>query len=194
MNEAVQDQRSGRVIFISHCFLNQNAKVRGIAQFAGIHKPLINLLTKHDIGIFQMPCPEMSYLGPMRWGQVKDQYNTPMFRRHCENIAEQVTDQASEYHRAGYELVGFIMVDGSPVCGLNRTAQPIRETDQWGGMVWYTPEQQFAQDCGVFCKIIQAALVARGFTDIPFVGLPEVDEAGSMADALEEISGILENT
>jgi predicted secreted protein len=191
MDPSVEDQRSGRVIFLSHCFLNQNAKVKGIAHYPGVHKPIIELLCEHDIGIFQMPCPEMSYLGSMRWGQVKDQYNTPMFRRHCEQIADQVLDQALEYHRAGYELVGFIMVDGSPVCGLNRTAQPIRDGDQWGGMVWYKPEQHFDQDSGVFCEILQDGLKDRGFSDIPLVGLPEVEKAGSLEDALEKLKGIL---
>jgi predicted secreted protein len=191
MDEIVQDQRSGRVIFLSHCFLNQNAKVRGIAKYPGVHKPLIDLLTQHDVGIFQMPCPEMSYLGPMRWGYVKDQYNTPMFRRHCEKIAQQVLDQAVEYRRAHYELVSFIMVDGSPVCGLNRTAQPIQETDQWGGMVWYIPEQHFAPERGVFCEILQAMIQKQGLSDIPFVGLPEVDEAGSLVKGMEKIQSIL---
>ncbi len=138
-----------------------------------------------------MQCPEMSYLGPMRWGQVKDQYNTPMFRRHCVQIADLVLDQALEYHRVGYELVGFIMVDGSPVCGLNRTAAPIKEGEQWGGMVWYMPGQHFAKDCGVFCEILQAAMNERGLLDIPFIGLPEVEEAGSLEDALEKVKGIL---
>ncbi len=191
MDNSIQDLRSGRVIFLSHCMLNQNAKVRGIAKYPGVHKPLIDMLTQHDVGIFQMPCPEMSYLGPMRWGHVKDQYNTLMFRRHCEKIAQQVLDQAVEYHRSDYELVGFIMVDGSPVCGLNRTAQPITDGEQWGGMVWYTPKQRFTQDKGVFCEIFQDEAQKRELGDLPFLALPEVEEAGSLDEALEKIRGIL---
>jgi hypothetical protein len=83
------------------------------------------------------------------------------------------------------------MVDGSPVCGLNRTAQPIQETDQWGGMVWYIPEQHFAPECGVFCEILQAMIQKQGLSDIPFVGLPEVDEAGSLVKGMEKIQSIL---
>jgi hypothetical protein len=133
----------------------------------------------------------MSYLGPMRWGQVKDQYNTPMFLRHCEKIARQVLDQAVEYHRAGYELVGFIMVDGSPVCGLKRVPQPIEETDQWGGMVRYTPEQHFVHDRGVFCETLQAMAEEQDLKNIPFTSLPEVEAAGSLVKSLQEIQGIL---
>jgi predicted secreted protein len=191
MDDSIQDLRSWRVIFLSHCLLNQNAKVRGIAKYPGVHKPLIDLLCEHDIGIFQMPCPEMSYLGPMRWGQVKDQYNTPMFRHHCENLATEVLEQAQEYRRAGYDLIGFVMVDGSPVCGLNRTAQPITEGEQWGGMVWYTPEQRFVQDKGVFCEILQEEAQKRDLGDLPFLALPEVEEVGSLDEALEKIKAIL---
>ena len=82
------DSRGGKVIFVSHCILNQNAKVRGIAVFPGAVRPVVDLLLDHGIGIYQMPCPEMTYLGALRWGQVRDQYDSPMFRRHCRALAK----------------------------------------------------------------------------------------------------------
>ena len=138
----VNDARSEKVIFLSHCCLNQNAKVRGIAQFPGAITPLVNLLLEHGVGIYQMPCPEMQYLGNMRWGQVKDQYNNPMFRRHCQQIAETVVDQVQNYRQCGVKVLGFVMMDGSPVCGLNRTPQPKHPDQIWGGMTWYIPESR----------------------------------------------------
>ena len=123
-NPAVRDKRGGKVIFLSHCCLNQNAKVRGIARYAGAVTPLVELLLEEGVGIYQMPCPENSYLGNMRWGMVKDQYNNPMFRRHCRRLAQEVVDQAENYLQCGYQVLGFVMMDGSPVCGLNRTPAP----------------------------------------------------------------------
>ena len=57
---AVRDSRSGKIIFLSHCCLNQNAKVRGIARYPGAIRPLVELLLEHGVGIYQMPCPEMA--------------------------------------------------------------------------------------------------------------------------------------
>src|SRR5512139_3529035 len=108
---SVKDVRSGRLIFLSHCCLNQNDKVRGIAIYPGAINPLVELLLEANVGLYQMPWPAMTYVGAMRWGQVKDQYDSPMFRRHCLGLAVGVLDQAEEYARSGYQIAGFVMMD-----------------------------------------------------------------------------------
>lgn len=190
-NANIVDIRSRKILFVSHCVLNQNAKVRGIAKYQATVKPVVELLLKSNVGIFQMPCPEMSYYGAMRWGQVKSQYDSPMFRKHCKFLVDMVLDQAEDYHRSGYELLGFVMVDGSPVCGLNRTPAPVNEDQIWGGMVWYTPEQKFVADQGVYCEKLQATAEERGLGALPFVAIPEVEEAGSFDQALKQIKKML---
>ncbi len=187
---AVKDKRSQKVIFLSHCCLNQNAKVRGIAQYPGAIQPLVELLLEHGVGMYQMPCPEMSYLGNMRWGQVKDQYNTPMFRRHCQRLAESVVDMAENYLQCGYQVLGFVMMDGSPVCGLNRTPRPKNGT-LWGGMTWYLPESEYLPEQGNYCEVLQEELRRRGLEHLPFVAAPEFDEVGSMEASLERIRALL---
>ena len=186
------DARGGKIIFVSHCILNQNAKVRGIAAFPAAIRPVVDLLLDHDVAIYQMPCPEMAYLGAMRWGQVRDQYDSPMFRRHCQNLADQTLDQAREYLRAGYRVMGFIMVDGSPVCGLQKIPQPAAEGQIWGGMPRYVPAQHFVNGRGVFCEILQAEAARLGLAGIPFVSMPEVSDAGSFEDALGSIRDLLQ--
>lgn len=182
MKDSVDDARAGKIIFVSHCTLNQNAKVRGIAKFPAAIKPLVDLLLGNDIAIFQMRCPEMEYFGSMRWGQVKPQYATPMFRKHCRELANEVLDQVEDYRRGGYDVLGFVMMDGSPVCGLNRTPVPAVKDQKWGGMVWYTPRQRFDPDRGVFCEELQAEAEKRGITDIPYLSFPEADEVGTTFD------------
>ena len=54
----VSDNRSKKIIFLCHCCLNQNAKVRGIASYPGAITPLISMLLEEGIGMIQMPCPE----------------------------------------------------------------------------------------------------------------------------------------
>lgn len=190
----VRDNRSGKIIFLSHCCLNQNAKVRGIATYPGAIRPLVELLLDEGVGMFQMPCPEMSYVGAMRWGQVKDQYNSPMFRRHCRNLAERVADQMEEYHRSGYQVLGAVMMDGSPVCGLHKTPQPADPELVWGGMTWYVPEQIAVADRGVYCEALQHELRQRpGLENIPFVSVPELKELGSFEEAFQQIRALLQS-
>jgi predicted secreted protein len=89
IKENTQDKRNRKLIFVSHCMLNQNACVNGISSEPAMITPLIKMLMENDVAIYQMPCPEVSYIGQARWGQVKEMYNTPMFRRHCRKIAKQ---------------------------------------------------------------------------------------------------------
>lgn len=187
----VSDNRSEKIIFLSHCCLNQNAKVRGIASYPGAITPLINMLLEEGIGIIQMPCPEMTYLGNMRWGQVKDQYNNPMFRRHCKCIVETIADQAENYIQCGYQIVGFVMMDGSPVCGLNRTPRPKDPNVLWGGMTWYIPESEYLIEGGVYSEILQEELKKRGIENIPFVASPEFDKVGKLDQALDAIKALI---
>jgi len=188
----VKDARSGRLIFLSHCCLNQNAKVRGIAIYPGAIRPLVEMLMDADVGMIQMPCPEMTYAGAMRWGHVKDQYNSPMFRRHCQALATSVLDQAEEYHRAGYQIAGFVMMDGSPVCGLNSTPQPLQPDILWGGMTWYVPDSRQVRDKGVFGEILHdEARKREALAGIPFAAYPESARAGADREALEAIRILL---
>ena len=80
---SITDQRSGKLVFLSHCILNQNACVRGLASQPAVIREVVDAALDHDVAMYQMPCPENTYVGSMRWGMVKKMYGTPMFRRHC---------------------------------------------------------------------------------------------------------------
>ena len=187
IKDKIEDVRSGKLIFISHCLLNQNACVKGISSEPAMITPLIKLLMENDVGIYQMPCPEVSYYGSARWGQVKGQYSTPMFRKHCRKIAEQMFDYIENYTDTGHRVVGIVMRDGSPTCGLHRTAVSADNDQVWGGMVWQVPKQRFAETQGVYCEELHAELQQRQLKDVLFLSLPEVPEAGNFDAMLEEI-------
>ena len=192
IKDTVDDARSGRLIFISHCLLNQNACVRGLASQPAAIRELIDLLLDNNVAIYQMPCPEVTYYGSMRWGQVKKQYASPMFRKHCRHIAEQMCDQVQTYRDNGHEVIGFVMRDGSPTCGLLCSAVEADENQVWGGMVWNaSPLQRFGKTKGVFTEELQGEVERRGMKDILFLSLPEVAEAGSFPDRLAEIKKVI---
>jgi predicted secreted protein len=191
IDESIRDARGGRLVFVSHCILNQNAKVRGLAGAQAAVMPVVELLLANGIGIYQMPCPEMSYLGAMRWGQVRDQYDSPMFRRACQVLAGPVLDQAEEYSRSGYRVLAFVMIDGSPVCGLNMTPQPVSGDQILGGMNWYLPSTHHIAEPGVYCRILQEEARQRQLGHIPLIGIPEVPEVGSFDDAMRTLQRVI---
>jgi predicted secreted protein len=189
VKDTIADRRGGRLIFISHCFLNQNACVRGLASQPAAIRELIDLLLDNGVAIYQMPCPEVTYIGSMRWGQVKKQYASPMFRRHCRQIAEQMCDQVQTYRDNGHEVIGFVMRDGSPTCGLLCAAVEADENQVWGGMVWHaSPLQRFGETPGVFTEELQAEVGRRSMKDLLFLSVPEVPEAGSFDACLAAIA------
>ena len=55
-----------RIIFVSHCVVNQCARARGIkTKLNGkvIVKPIIDFIIEHNVGMIQLPCPEIKYEG-----------------------------------------------------------------------------------------------------------------------------------
>ena len=66
-NQALQtsmaDARSGEVVFISHCLLNQNTRYLGGAVCPGVVGVAIAPYVRDGTGIVQMPCPEQRVWG-----------------------------------------------------------------------------------------------------------------------------------
>ncbi len=120
-------QRGRKVALVAHCLLNANARVEGLASHAGVH-PLLAELTARGYGVLQLPCPEFTLLGGKRWGQTREQYDTPWFAAHCARLAGEVTDQVREHRRCGVRVGPVVGVEGSPSCGVARTS-----SGPWGG-------------------------------------------------------------
>ncbi len=51
--------RAGKLVLLSHCLLNVNAKVYGLAKYEGALAGLTGFLVEEGFGIIQLPCPEM---------------------------------------------------------------------------------------------------------------------------------------
>ena len=57
------DGRSKKVVFVAHCFLNQNAISDGTAVYPAVWRDPIEFFMDAHVGIVQMPCPELCCLG-----------------------------------------------------------------------------------------------------------------------------------
>ena len=156
--------RSKKIIVVSHCILNANAKVRPLAVYPGVLVSAVQSFINDGAGLFQLPCPESSYLGINRWGMCFEQYNTPKFRRHCRQILEACIDQLETFVAEGYEIIGIIGADGSPNCGVNKIPAGLS-----GGVIGQAEsvEKQlegfeFKKGPGVFFTVLKQMLKERG--------------------------------
>lgn len=123
----IEDRRSRRIVLVSHCVLNANAKVEGLSLYQGVH-PLVAELAARGVGVIQMPCAEMGACGMKRWGQTREQYANPAFEELCASLADDTARLVREYQRCGYDVLGVVGIEGSPTCGVTKSA-----AGDWGG-------------------------------------------------------------
>ena len=149
------DPRSDKVVFLSHCMLNQNARIVRAADFPAMFEPLIDYLQKKQVGLIQMPCPELYCLGLGRRA-VRAGLESPAGRQRLERLIDDLVFTAREYLFQGFEIVGILGKQGSPACGVTRT--------------WLDNRQQDGQ--GVWIRELKKRLVAEEL-DIPVLGVAD---------------------
>ena len=155
------DPRSRRVIFLSHCLLNQNSISDGTADFPSQFDEVIELLMKNRIGIIQLPCPELLCLGLDRGDsngakrpvldentRIREQLSEKERIAVIRDKAEEVVRQIREYQHYGFQILGLIGVNRSPSCGIETTSRNGNEQEGQG----------------VFMKILSETLSANGIT------------------------------
>jgi predicted secreted protein len=132
------DARSGRVVFLSHCLLNENVRYPGGASCPGAIPSVVAAYVEREIGLCQMPCPEQRAWGgvrkrhltrlygcrPVRWRPVRraalavgTAWTTVVYRR----LARRVAHELADYLRSGFAVVEIVGVGGSPSCGVHST-------------------------------------------------------------------------
>ncbi|RUT39646.1 hypothetical protein EJP82_25730 [Paenibacillus anaericanus] len=109
-------KRSKQLLVVSHCVINQNAVVDGEARSPGIMKAAVDWSYKQGYGIFQLPCPEFTFLGPDRPPMTVEEYDTPEFHNHNRKILLPYIEQLKVYQDHGYEIVGGLGISDSPSC------------------------------------------------------------------------------
>mgnify|MGYP000501244457 CR=1 FL=1 len=166
--------RARKILAVVHCILNVNAKVYPLARVSGAHTELLREYLEAGVGLIQLPCPELTYLGANRWGMTREQYDHANFRAHCESILKAPIQEVEALMRGGCTILGVLGMDGSPNCGVHRTCFGLE-----GGEL--TGEEEFrrqrsrlkmVEGKGVFMEVLEALLEARGLS-IPFLAVDE---------------------
>jgi predicted secreted protein len=153
------DARSKKLVLTAHCILNQNSISDSTADFPGTFKEIVDLLLEWNVGIIQLPCPELTCLGLDRGdvhgaerpllvenSRIRNALNQSSPAKKLRIIVDQVIYQIEEYLKNGFSILGIIGINRSPSCGVETTSM---NNEEVGGM-------------GVFMKAIHEELNARG--------------------------------
>lgn len=135
--ERLADARSDRVIFVSHCLLDENVRYLGGAFHPGAVPEAAQLIDS-GAGLCQMPCPEFRAWGGVRKSTMLRAYGLrdtrlyrcrrPLFslftwytRLRYRQLARHVVRDIEQYRKGGVEVVGVFGVGASPSCGVHTT-------------------------------------------------------------------------
>ena len=146
------------VAFVAHCLLNQNSKVGDGAHCAGVYSPVIDTLRDKGWRIEQMPCPELAFTGLNRFWAVREQLDTPAYRRHCARLAEAVAAAIAVRVTRGEDVV-LVGVEGSPSMGVTITSS---DPQRGGRPEWPDGTAEHISGEGIFVEEIRTALARRG--------------------------------
>ena len=133
---SLTDARSGEVVFLSHCLLNQNTRYLGGAGCRGVVDAAIAGYLRDGTGIVQLPCPEQRVWGGVLKTRMLWLVQHPRIARilppllpalrgylrwRYARIARAVTADLADYLASGLTVRGIVGVAGSPSCGLRTT-------------------------------------------------------------------------
>jgi predicted secreted protein len=167
-------RRGRKILVVVHCILNANAKVVPLAQVSGVHTDLLREHLDAGVGLVQLPCPELTYLGTNRWGMTREQYDHANFRAHCEAILRPSVLELEAFIRGGCEVVGVLGMDGSPNCGVHRTCLGFTGGELTGGEEFQKQRSglKMVAGQGVFVEVLENLLRGRNL-HIPFIAVDE---------------------
>ena len=195
LTSRLADDRSRRVVFLSHCLLNENTRYLGGAFRRGAVDELVEAYLREGVGIYQMPCPEQR-----AWGGVLKRYTLffygaggtwrrllvpalmPLFTRYTRwvyaSIARTVARDVEDYVRSGFDVVGIVGVGASPSCGVCTTLDPRRSAAAAASCPLARIDRGFVNRAvveaavvdgeGIFMTELRRRLERRGI-DVPFL-------------------------
>jgi predicted secreted protein len=136
--DRLPDQRGRRVVFLSHCLLNENTRYLGGACRTCCVREVIEHSMDQGVGMVQMPCPEQQV-----WGGVLKTRMLALYGRRARAfpgvvkallpvgllyvrwayraMARKLAAQIDDYANSGFAVVGIVGIDGSPTCGVRTT-------------------------------------------------------------------------
>lgn len=156
-----RDNRSRRMVAVIECILNQNARDLGAATYPSMNTKLIQLCMKYEIGLFQIPCPEMICLGFLRNrapGQsIRDVLDTESGRECCRKLARSVANRIEMYIENGNKVLAVLGGNPeSPGCAVH-----YKIVDE---------NKEILEKSGIFIQALYWEL-SKKHIDLPIIGI-----------------------
>ena len=109
-----------KVVFVPHCILNQNVRACEKEKSNGTIKEIVNIFAEAEVGIVQLPCPEVEFDGGLRRSfKTKESYSE-FYRENCRKISLEILETIKKYLDKEYRVLGILGIEFSPTCGVYR--------------------------------------------------------------------------
>jgi predicted secreted protein len=136
ITKRLKDERTKKILIVSHCILNENTRYLGGAFCSGINPDILKELSIKNCGIVQLPCPEQiawgGVLKKLIWLPVDTKGKLinylirliyPFFIWYTyfiyHRIALKTVRLIEDYLKSDFEVIGIVGIDGSPTCGVS---------------------------------------------------------------------------
>ena len=124
-----------RVVFVSHCLLNQTIRPMEAGRYPLVTRELLELFAQNEIGIVQLPCPQMENMGIIKKVVTKEALDTKNYRVYCQKLSENLLNQVETYLKGNYSVIGILGVEFSPTCGVHQIENGRKNTPGKGILV-----------------------------------------------------------
>lgn len=114
--------RGKKVVFVSHCLLNQNTRSKGMSEAQGGIKELMELLSEAGVGVIQLPCPQFETNGGPDW-KLNKTCDNKAYRSYCKKLSADVLLQIKKYLSKDYKVLGILGVEFSGTCAVFQTIE-----------------------------------------------------------------------
>lgn len=219
LRHQLRDARGGRVVFVSHCLLNENVRYLGGATRSGAIDEVVLAILDQGVGLVQMPCPEQQAWGgvlkPLMllgygrgegWARYRSTRLaaamglTMWSRATFAPLARRVAREIADYQNAGMRVVGVVGVRASPSCGVGCTLALDKALDTVAGCPLRQLTVASMNDRvvaasrrpgpGLFVGALQAALSRRGVA-VPFLEHDLLAELDGAHELPDGLRGVL---
>lgn len=107
-----RDSRRRKLVAVIECILNQNARDLGAATYPALNQAFLQLCMQYEIGILQIPCPEMRFMGLRRerppGKTIREVLDTPAGRQCCQAISQDLVNTIREYRKNGCRVLAIL--------------------------------------------------------------------------------------
>ena len=151
------DKRSYHFVAVIDCIMNQNTRDAGAAAFPAMNQEVVQLCNEYHIGILQMPCPEIAFLGFSRTRppgtSIRAALDTSNGRACCRKLSIDTVDRIEETIRQDARFVAVL--GGNP---------------ESPGCAVHTDNSEEHTPSGVFITELRDELYKRSIP-VPFRGI-----------------------